>query len=121
MVFCPYCQREALFLTSEEFYGRDYGSNVYLCRPCDAYVGTHKNSRTPLGTMAKPQLRKLRMQAHSLFDPLWKSRNMSRNDAYKWLQKNMNLSSEEAHIGMFNEEQCRIVIEKLKSYRQLNY
>ncbi|MBN8200511.1 zinc-finger-containing protein [Bacillus sp. NTK034] len=104
---CPYCGNEAKFLTTKEFYGKDYGTNVYSCKPCNAYVGTHGRSKTPLGTMANPKLRSLRKCAHSLFDPLWKSKKkqMSRTSAYVWMQKAMNLPAEKAHIGMFNEEQ----------------
>ncbi len=111
--------KESKFVSSKEFYGKDYGSNLYVCDPCNAYIGTHKNSDKPLGTMAKYQLRELRKRAHSLFDPLWKSRKMSRSKAYRWLQKVMNLSSEEAHIGLFDENQCRKIIRILEArYRK---
>lgn len=113
-MFCPYCNKEAEFLSSRAFYGTDYGSNVYVCRPCDAYVGTQKNSKKALGTMAKADLRKLRKEAHFHFDLLWKKRKMSRGRAYVWLQEKMNLSSKDAHIGMFNEEQCVKLINMLQ-------
>lgn len=113
---CPYCHRPAQFLTSLEYYGRDFGSNVYACIPCGASVGTHRRSKRPLGTMANAELRGLRKQAHHLFDPLWRNKLMGRKAAYKILRKMMGLSKEQAHIGMFNKGQCLVLIEILSRY-----
>lgn len=114
MVVCPYCGKEAQFKTSKEFYGRDYGTNIYVCFLCDAYVGTHGRSKTPLGTMANRELREMRKHAHSVFDPLWRGRKMSRTKAYKWMQSVMGLSPDKAHIGMFNEDQCWKLIKHVR-------
>ena len=35
---------------------------------------------------------------------------MSRSSAYRWMQKVMGMSPEEAHIGRFNREQCRTLV-----------
>lgn len=113
-VFCPYCKGQARFMSSKEFYGRDYGSNIYVCRPCDAYVGTHKGSATPLGTLANGVTRQWRMNAHNWFDSLWKRKIMSRSRAYQWMRENMGLTAEEAHIGRFNAEQCDKLIQLVR-------
>ncbi|MFC5587578.1 zinc-finger-containing protein [Sporosarcina soli] len=107
---CPYCDKPARFVSSREFYGRDYGTNLYVCTLCDARVGTHGRGKTPLGTLANGNLRNLRKMCHARIDPLWKSRKMSRKAVYMRLQKVMELTSEEAHIGMFNEHQCQKLI-----------
>lgn len=109
-ITCPYCNKVAEFISTKEFYGKDYGTNIYLCRPCDAYVGTHGKGKKPLGTMANNRLRNLRKMAHNRFDPLWRKRKMSRGNAYKWLSEQMNIPVKECHIGMFNEEQCLQVV-----------
>lgn len=117
---CPYCNKKAEFLSSKEFYGQNYGTNLYVCRPCNARVGTHGKGRKPLGTMANHRLRVLRRICHRKFDPMWKykrKQNWSRHNAYKWLQKEMRLSPEEAHIGMFDEEKCRELIKILNKNR----
>jgi len=101
-------------MSSKEFYGRDYGTNLYVCLPCDARVGTHKNSRAPLGTLANAALRDLRMQCHKVFDQKWKSGRMSRTKAYVWLQERMYLSPDKAHIGMFDKNQCNKLLKILK-------
>lgn len=116
---CPYCGKEAAYMSSYAFYGRDYGTNVYVCYPCDAYVGTHKGSSRPLGTMANAETRAWRKAAHSMFDALWKHKKMSRTTAYHWMAKEMGLPSEKAHIGMMTAEQCMTLIGKVKKKRGL--
>lgn len=114
---CPYCGRATDFVTSEEFYGRNYGTHLYVCRPCNAYVGTHKGSNRPLGTLADWETREWRKMAHAQFDPLWKRGKRSRTGAYIWMQKVMGLTPEEAHIGNFNIQQCRQLIREIHKWR----
>lgn len=113
-VHCQYCHQQAEFMTTEQFYGRDYGTNMWVCRPCDAYVGTHKRTDVPKGTLANKELREWRKKAHAVVDPLWlnkkKGRVQARTQIYVWIQQVMNLPKEQAHIGMMNEEQCRKLI-----------
>lgn len=92
---------------------------IYLCRPCDARVGVHKNSKihAPKGSLANRELRELRMHAHLLFDMLWKTENMPRKQAYIFLQDIMEMSKEEAHIGKFSAEQCHKLIDCLEKKR----
>lgn len=110
---CPYCGKPAIFSSNDIVYGRRYGKSYmcYYCKDCDAYVGTHNNTDQPLGTMANKKLRKLRIIAHSLFDPLWQTGKMKRKQAYKFLEKNTGVK----HISWTNEEQCKKVIEFLQS------
>jgi hypothetical protein len=109
-VYCPYCGRRAELTDSSEIYGMSYGS-IYICRPCDAYVGCHGNSNKPLGRLANTQLRKYKQAAHSAFDPIWKDGYMDRGEAYYWLSRRMKLPENKTHIGMFDVPQCKQVIE----------
>lgn len=109
---CPYCEGKTKFMTTKEFYGKDYGKNMYVCKPCNAYVGTHGRSASPLGTIANAELREYRKKAHAKFDPLWKSGRMSRRFAYKLLSERLEIQPNKAHIGMFDIEQCKKVLEK---------
>jgi len=115
---CPYCNKKPEFVDGKEIYGKhsDYGM-FWLCRRCDAYVGVHKGTDQPLGRLANTTLRALKKEAHMYFDNLWKvllkpgiTKNVARSEAYKWLSDVMKVPMPEAHIGMFNEEQCRLVI-----------
>lgn len=110
-VICRYCDKKTKRLTSLEFYGKNYGTYVYSCTPCDAYVGSHKHSKKPLGTVANNYLRELRRMTHRSIDGYWKSKQMTRKDMYYQLSLFMGLPYRETHVGMFDEEQCKKIIE----------
>jgi hypothetical protein len=104
-------------MTSEAFYGTDYGTNVYVCLYCDAYVGTYGRSNRPMGPLADEPLRNARKAAHSVFDIMWQRGDMTRSQAYRWLAWKMELPPELAHIGMFNKDQCeRAWVHSLRFY-----
>lgn len=110
-MICNYCGKLAEYIDSKEIYGKSYGM-IYICRPCDAYVGVHEGTTKPKGKLANLNLRRLRIRAHKEFDTIWKEGEYKgrRNDAYTWLANKMNLKKQDTHIGMFNENQCRKVI-----------
>jgi len=95
---------------------------VYLCRPCDAYVGVHKGTDRPLGRLANAELRHWKNAAHASFDPLWQFGKYRgrRNDAYRWLAEKMGLPEEKTHIGMFDVAQCQKVIILTETERSKN-
>lgn len=110
-VYCPYCGRKAEYVDSKLIYGKSYGM-AYWCRPCDAYVGVHKGTDKPLGRLANAELRRWKMAAHKVFDPLWQYGHFKhqRNAAYAWLAERMQLPREKTHIGMFDVGQCQQAI-----------
>lgn len=112
---CPYCGDEARAVTGGELYPHRldlYGLKFYQCAPCDAYVGTHKTSGAPLGTLANRELRAARNAAHKVFDPLWRNNpKLSRTKAYLWLARAMDMPVEKTHIALFDVEQCRRVVQ----------
>ena len=113
---CRYCGSTVILTSNAEIYGKEYGNGkCYLCINCRAYVGVHTGTNIPLGTLADKNLRTLRNTAHNLFDTLWKGKNktMTRYNAYKWLSNKIGLKIEETHIGWFDEEQCKKVINLL--------
>lgn len=123
---CPYCDKPAMLVTGLSIYPRREdlaGLKFWLCRPCDAYVGCHKkgvwlgpggqksDGTLPLGRLANAALRRAKSDAHAAFDPLWRSRGMTRAAAYKWLAHKVGMHSSECHIGMMDEAQCKRVVE----------
>lgn len=59
---CPYCGGNSKLIDSKLIYGRSYGM-FYACEnypECDAYVGTHKGTVWPRGTLANEELREYR-------------------------------------------------------------
>lgn len=112
---CTYCQQPAEFVSHEAIYGKRYGDKswmVWLCRPCNAYVGVHQNNPArPLGTMANKELRAWRQKAHAAIDPLWESGLMKRKAVYARLSEMMGY---EVHVGESNAKQCAAIIEAAK-------
>ena len=110
---CPYCGQDTELVTGRQVYPhrRDlWRKQFYVCWPCDARVGCHGTTANPLGRLANKELRNLKSSAHAAFDPLWRDKGMSRKEAYAWLSNAMEMSRKECHIGMFNEEQCKLVV-----------
>lgn len=120
---CPYCRAAPELVSSVEVYGKDYGL-IWLCRPCQAWVGVHKGSELPLGRLADAKLREAKKEAHDYFDDLWMrkmekdkvSKHEARTGAYDWLSKKMGIAKEYTHIGMFNVAQCKVVVGLCKPY-----
>ena len=88
---------------------------MYICRPCKATIGTHKDSKNnhPLGSLANEKLKKLRIRCHALIDPLWKTKKMKRKEVYLLLFEKTGVK----HIGWAREKDCRRIIK----YFEENY
>lgn len=124
---CPYCNSKTELIDSSYVYGKSYGL-IYICKPCDAYVGVHKGTDKALGRLANKELREAKKKAHYYFDQIantslinkiWKKYipNISnRNKAYKWLALNMKMEEKFCHIGMMNIEQCNEVVKICKPF-----
>lgn len=132
MYKCPYCGAVAKCVPASTVYKSkhaNYDKNkVWVCSnypKCDAYVGCHEGTEIPLGRLANSKLRNLKVEAHIQFDVLWKSKFMTRTQAYEWLSSMLNIENEECHIGKFSPETCLEVINmckrqdnpKLRKYR----
>ncbi len=105
---CPYCDKEAKWCENKAIYGKNYGKSYmcWYCEDCDAYVGCHNNTKTPLGTMANKELRELRERCHKIFDPLWKNGTMKRKEAYRFLEEKTGIK----HIAETTKEDCEKII-----------
>jgi len=108
---CNHCGKEAEWVENKEVYGRNYGDSymIWLCRPCDAYVGCHQNTKTPKGKMlAKKDLREARKRAHLVIDPLWQSHKYKRKTVYIRLKEAFG---REIHVGETETvEECEDII-----------
>lgn len=113
-MICPYCGQEAEWVENKEVYGKNYGKSfmIWLCRKCDAYVGVHQNDPDrPLGTMADRELRKWRIKAHAVIDPMWQNKLKTRKEVYLMLQ---NAFGKEIHIGEADINTCKAIIEFIR-------
>lgn len=66
--------------------------------------------------MADRATKKLRKEAHDVFDVLWSSGLMTRDRAYVWLANELNIESEQAHIALLNKDQLKQVIAASKVF-----
>lgn len=114
-VNCNYCGEPAKMISGKQlYYGKGYPHldklMYWQCVPCNAHVGTHKNTSKPMGRLANPALRKAKSAAHNAFDPLWQDGEMSRTEAYGWLAHAMAIERKNCHIGYFNLDECLQVL-----------
>lgn len=119
---CPYCGGSTKLVSASYVYHTNkYKGNMYVCEnypTCNSYVGCHPNTTKPLGRLANKELRHMKEKAHYYFDELWKKKTFSENKsisknrylAYRWLAEQLNLNSDDCHIGLFDEDMCRKVI-----------
>jgi hypothetical protein len=75
-----------------------------------------------IGHVADAHTRRMRIDAHRAFDPLWRTKDapMSRGDAYEWLADQMGMTRETCHIRYMSAEQCQRVVE-LSTARMLEH
>lgn len=114
---CQYCKRDAELVSSKVVYrGNDYGK-IWLCSPCGAWVGVHRGTDAPLGSLANAELREWRKKAHAAFDPAWRNatergqrKGSARRRAYLWLATQLGIPVDDCHIGQFDIDACKQVI-----------
>ena len=111
---CPYCGSKALLRPASVVHSRSAPKEeVYVCArypACDAYVSAHRDSHLPMGTLADKPLRDKRRQAHAAMNHLWETGLMTKKEAYRWLQTQLGVPEQEAHIGRFSAFRCEQVI-----------
>lgn len=114
---CPECDGK-LVLKDGKF-GIFYGCERYRETGCKGAHNCHKRTAEPLGIPADWETRQLRKKAHEVFDLLWKAKslsNMSRQDAYRWMQANLGLSESDAHIAKLDKAGCEKLIRAVDRY-----
>ena len=92
---------------------------LYVCSgypSCDSYIGAHKKSMRPMGTMADSNLRNKRIEAHRALDAIWKNGYMTKHSTYIWLQNRLNLREKDTHIGKFSYYLCEQTIRECTDY-----
>lgn len=124
-ITCDYCHRPAKLVTGAVIYPNRQDllhKRFWHCEPCGAWVGCHDRNRRmgfngdePKGRLANAALRRKKIAAHAAFDPLWKSKEMTRTEAYAWLAAEIGMSAPNMHIGMLDVDGCNAVIAAVKA------
>lgn len=119
---CPYCFKKTVYVDSSEVYDVSHGM-IYLCRPCKAWVGVHEGTNTALGRVANVELRSYKKEAHFYFDQLWQvkitkgfTKGDARTKAYSWLSNELVIPRQNTHIGWFDIDMCKKVVEICKPF-----
>lgn len=111
---CIYCTRATEMTDGKRLYPHLPGlanKPFHACFFCDAWVGCHPGSTRALGDVANAEARRSRSRAHAAFDPIWKSKEMSRSAAYKWLAASLGIEPSQCHIGTFDTASCNRVVD----------
>jgi len=101
---CPYCGSPSRLAEGRVIGRRD---PIWLCGAypaCDSYVGCHPGSTRPLGSLANPQLREMRVTVHRRIDSLWRKSGdqIKRGQIYDLVAAVMRRRS--FHAGVAREE-----------------
>lgn len=75
----------------------------WVCENCDNYVGCHRDSTDPLGSIPGPMLRQARRRVHKVLDPLWKERHFTRTELYKIISDYVGYKFHTAEITTVRE------------------
>lgn len=125
---CPICGNAAELVAGKKLFPKLLGLKTtwfWRCEPCDAHVGCHPGSTTPLGMLATARTRNARTRAHRAFDSLWNppqrtSTTFTRTKAYEWLSQALGIPPVLCHIGMFDEDTCERVIAAVRELQGLS-
>jgi ssDNA-binding Zn-finger/Zn-ribbon topoisomerase 1 len=121
-LICPECGRPMRLKSTQKYtYSSGLPRKFYGCTgypDCRGTHGAHPNGE-PFGIPGDAETKAARMRAHAMFDRLWKppAGTMKREQAYKLMQRLMQMNEEQAHIAKFSAEQCELLIKRLEGLR----
>lgn len=104
------------------------GRLIYTCPNCDNTHECHQQNTIfdnegilytegePLGIPCSVVGKIFRLWLHSIFDKLWRTKIMTKNDAYAHLSKMMNIERKDAHIAKFGISDCVKAVELIEKY-----
>lgn len=110
-LICPECGGKAKLVDSKKIYSSGSYGLSWVCERfpyCDTYVGCHKGTTTPLGTLANWKIRKARNRAHAALDPLWQEGDYDRGELYSEL--GIQMGKIPLHVGELTVEECEKLI-----------
>ena len=87
-----------------------HNKNFYVCFDCDASVGCHADTKTPLGSLADATLRAARQRSHVSLNQLMDQEQLSRGEVYRWLASELDITPQRCHIAQFDLETCSRVL-----------
>lgn len=109
-VLCFECGSPMVLRMNRKFKGHGL---FYGCQNWPSCKGIHSAhpDGTPMGKPADSRTRKARHEVHLAFDPIWRRRYKTRNGAYALLRRELGLTKDECHIGLFDLAMCERALE----------
>ena len=111
---CPECGAPMVLRETKKYRYNDGTPRKFYgcCRfpACDGVHGAHQSGE-PYGIPANKETKRARMKAHDSFDALWKHGDMTRKQAYMFLATEMGIAFDDCHIGRFDKDQCKQVVD----------
>jgi hypothetical protein len=91
IIYCCGCNKDvdARLTNGEEVYPHRedlYNLPFWVCDICNNFVGCHhktENRTRPLGCIPTLEVKRARMRVHSVLDPIWRNKLMSRSKLYR--------------------------------------
>jgi ssDNA-binding Zn-finger/Zn-ribbon topoisomerase 1 len=112
---CPECG--AAMRLKKSKYGLFYSCSMFPA--CRASHGAHPDGR-PLGRPGTAEEKVARVCAHEAFDTMYKGPNApkSKSAAYQWMERVMDLTPEECHIGLFDMDACEELMRMVAEFHR---
>lgn len=110
-LLCGDCGAKMELISTAKYKRPFYGCSRFP--DCRGTIGARSDG-SPLGTPTNAEGREARIEAHAVFDLIWKSKTLSRGDAYLWMQKTLGMTPDQAHIAMFTKDQCQKLIKLVR-------
>lgn len=116
-VKCPYCNAVAEFegVRASRCIDKKPGHR-YACRDCGAYIRADPATQQPRGSMADKRLRFWRHETTHLIAAIVSKNYLTRGQLYRWLQTELELSSDECKVYCFDIHTCQEVVRVLHDY-----
>ena len=98
---CPFCGKKGKLT-----------DRVYECMPCGASIGTKRDGKTPIGTLANAETRRWRAQVAAAFNPFHRGNGgfFLRNKLIKKISKELCFRASAFDINSFDLERCQEVL-----------
>jgi hypothetical protein len=122
---CDYCGARAVLMRAgdEGYPYRDDHGALWVCVPCDAWIGTFARStrNVPLGRLANAELRDWKTKLHAALEPLAEAKVRrdgcslfeARAKGYKWLAGELGIDASKGAISIhtLDAAQCERAVQ----------
>ncbi|ACC76197.1 zinc-finger-containing protein [Paraburkholderia phymatum] len=125
---CDYCGAKATLARAgdESYPYRDDHGAVWVCSPCEAWIGIHARStrNVPLGRLADAALREAKSRLHDALEPLVAAKVRrdgvnafeARSKAIRWVATELRIDPLPSSIHMLSLDQCEQALRFVEAF-----